>query len=488
MHGPHDLAALVGKLKGQRVICLGDLMLDRYVYGRVNRISPEAPIPVIAVDRQLAMPGGVGNVARNIAALGGEAILIGVVGDDAAGAELKTLIGAEENMIADLTYDKDRPTTVKTRFLAGGQHLLRADEGEPPGDISQATEELVLKAVESELKDAAALILSDYAKGVLTARVIAGAIALAHKASKPVVVDPKSRDFGRYKGATLLTPNLKEVEEATGLPGTTDEEAALAGDRARQQAGAEALLVTRSEKGMTLVGEGMAARHFPARALEVFDVSGAGDTVIATLTLGIAAGANFEDAAALANAAAGIVVGKVGTAVTFPDELANSLHAAELDSAEQKIKELPQLLDAVARWRSQGLTIGFTNGCFDLVHPGHVSLISQSAGQCDRLIVGLNTDASVKRLKGEARPVQNEMARAIVLASLADVNAVALFDDDTPLALIEAIKPDVLIKGADYTVEEVVGHEIVQKAGGRVFLADLKAGHSTTNTIKRMES
>ncbi len=488
MLGPHDLAALVGQLEGKRIICVGDLMLDRYVYGRVDRISPEAPIPVVAVERQLSMPGGVGNVARNVAALGGEAILIGVVGDDASGNELKRLIASEERMIADLVYDKGRITTVKTRFMADGHHLLRADEGDVKTAISERAEDQILRAIEAEISDADAIILSDYAKGTLTPRVLKQAIEVARKASKPIVVDPKSRDFSRYQGATLLTPNLKEVHDATGLAGTTDEEAAQAGDAARIKAGAEALLVTRSEKGMTLVGEVMSARHFPARALEVFDVSGAGDTVIATLTLALAAGAAFEDAAALANAAAGIVVGKVGTAVTFPDELANSLHTAELDSADAKIRNLPVLMDAVARWRRQGFTVGFTNGCFDLIHPGHVSLISQAAGQCDRLIVALNSDASVKRLKGDTRPVQGELARSIVLASLADVSSVILFDADTPLELIETIKPDVLVKGADYTVDTVVGSDVVQKYGGRVYLADLKAGFSTTNTIKRMES
>lgn len=487
MQSPHELAALVGKLSGKRIICLGDLMLDRYVYGRVDRISPEAPIPVIAVERQLSMPGGVGNVARNVAALGGEAILIGVIGDDAPGNELKRLIGSEDRMIADLVYDKGRQTTVKTRFMAAGHHLLRADEGEVKASIDEAAEDQILRALEAEIGEADAVILSDYAKGTLTLRVIKAAIEIARKTSKPIVVDPKSRDFSRYQGATLLTPNLKEVQEATGHSGKSDEDAALAGDSARMMAGAEALLVTRSEKGMTLVGEGMSAQHFPTRALEVFDVSGAGDTVIATLTMALAAGAGFADAAALANAAAGIVVGKVGTAVTFPEELANSLHSAELDTAEAKIRELPLLLDAVARWRRQGLSVGFTNGCFDLIHPGHISLISQAAGQCDRLIVGLNTDASIKRLKGETRPVQSELARGIVLASLADVSAVILFGDDTPLALIEAIKPDVLVKGADYTVDTVVGSDVVQAHGGRVFLADLKAGFSTTNTIKRME-
>jgi len=481
----HDLAGFVSKLKGKRIICLGDVMLDRYVYGAVDRISPEAPIPVIAVKRQSAMPGGVGNVARNVAALGGEAILIGVAGNDDAGKELKRLIGDDRGMVADLVYDKDRPTTVKTRFMAGGHHLLRADEGEGATEIDSAIEDQVLRIFESELADADAVILSDYAKGVLTARVIQEAIKQSNAAGKPIVVDPKSRDFGRYKGASFLTPNAREVAQATGITCVDDDMAATAGNMAREDAAAGAILVTRSEQGMTLV-DGEGAQHFRAHALEVFDVSGAGDTVIAALTLALTAGATNPQAVALANAAAGVVVGKVGTAVIHPDELANALHSEELNSAEAKVKELPQLLDRIERWRSQGFKVGFTNGCFDLIHPGHISLLSQSKAQCDRLIVGLNTDASIKRLKGEDRPVQNEMARAIVLASLSDVDTVILFGDDTPLTLIEAIKPDVLIKGADYTVETTVGSEFVIEHGGKVFLANIKDGFSTTRTIEKL--
>jgi len=481
----HDLAALVGKLEGKRIICLGDVMLDRYVYGSVDRISPEAPIPVIAVKRQSAMPGGVGNVARNVAALGGEAILIGVAGNDDAGKELKRLIAEEARMIADLVYDKDRPTTVKTRFMAGGHHLLRADEGEGATEIDEAVEDQVLRIYESELEDADAVILSDYAKGVLTQRVLAEAIKLGRAAGKPVVVDPKSRNFRRYAGASFLTPNAREVAEATGIACLDDEMAATGGAMAREDAEAGAVLVTRSEQGMTLV-DSEGAQHFRARALEVFDVSGAGDTVIAALTLALTAGATNGQAVALANAAAGVVVGKVGTAVIHPDELANALHSEELGTAEAKIRELPQLLERLERWRSQGFKVGFTNGCFDLIHPGHISLLAQSKAQCDRLIVGLNSDSSVKGLKGEGRPVQSEMARAIVLASLADVDAVILFDEETPLELIETVKPDVLIKGKDYTVDKVVGHEVVAGYGGRVFLAELKDGFSTTRTIEKL--
>lgn len=485
MTSSHDLASLVGRLAGKRIICLGDVMLDRYVYGSVDRISPEAPIPVIAVSRQSSMPGGVGNVARNVAALGGEAVLIGVAGHDDAGKELKRLIFEDAGMVADLVYDKDRPTTVKTRFMAGGHHLLRADEGEGVTDIETSIEDQVLRVFVSELTDADAVILSDYAKGVLTERVIAETIKAATAAGVPIIVDPKSRDFSRYKGASFLTPNAREVALATNMPCNDDQATVAAGAAARASSGAGAILVTRSEKGMTLVDED-GGHHFRARALEVFDVSGAGDTVIATLTLALTAGATNQNAVALANAAAGVVVGKVGTAVIHPDELANALHAEELGTAEAKIQELPQMLERVERWRSQGFSVGFTNGCFDLIHPGHVSLLAQSKGQCDRLIVGLNTDASVKRLKGKDRPLQSEMARAIVLASLADADAVILFEDDTPMKLIEAIKPDVLIKGADYTIETVVGSDVVIANGGRIFLAELKDGFSTTGTIERM--
>lgn len=484
-----DLAALIQAFPGARVVCLGDIMLDRYVYGRVDRISPEAPIPVVAVEREAAMLGGVGNVARNVAALGGMASLLATIGDDEPGREVIRLLSDEVRIDPDLVTDIGRATTVKTRFVAGGQQLLRADH-EVALPLSQGGVDTLLAAARAEIADAGALVLSDYAKGALSDYVLQAIIGAARDAGLPVIVDPKSTDFSRYAGATLIKPNLTELAAATGLPCGTDSEIMDAGHAALAQSHADALLVTRSQAGMTLItrvdGGGLTAQHFPARAQEVYDVSGAGDTVLAALGLAIAAGARLSDAAALANAAAGIVVAKVGTAVVHPEELSHALLAATVSGAEAKIASTGQAREQAARWRAQGLRVGFTNGCFDLVHPGHLALLRQARAECDRLIVGLNSDASVKRLKGEGRPLQSETARALVLASLTDVDMVVIFGEDTPRGLIGAVEPNVLVKGADYTVETVVGADIVQAAGGRVVLARLVPGESTTGTIARM--
>ncbi len=485
---PGALTAHIERFEKARVVCLGDIMLDRYVYGRVDRISPEAPIPVLAVEREAAMLGGVGNVARNVAALGGAASLLATIGDDEPGREIVRLLSVEPLIEPDLITDMGRATTVKTRFVAGSQQLLRADQ-EVPVAVSQASVDAIVDAARGELDGAGAVVLSDYAKGCLSDNVLQAIIGLARDKGLPVIVDPKSADFSRYSGATLIKPNLKELSLATGLRCGSDAEIMDAAHAALKQANADALLVTRSQAGMSLIvrrESGLEAIHLPARAQEVFDVSGAGDTVLAALGLAVASGATLEQAAAIANAAAGIVVAKVGTAVVHPEELTRALHAAQVSGAEAKISEIHEASDQVERWRAKGQRIGFTNGCFDLVHPGHLSLLRQAKAHCDRLVVGLNADVSVRKLKGEGRPLQGEMARALVLASLEDVDMVVLFTEDTPIRLIETLKPDVLVKGADYTVETVVGADIVQGYGGRIVLADLVAGESTTATIKRM--
>lgn len=471
-----------------RVVCLGDIMLDRYVYGRVDRISPEAPIPVIAVDREASMLGGVGNVARNVAALGGNASLLAAIGPDDAGHEVLRLIEEEDHIEPDLVTDTARVTTVKTRFVAGAQQLLRADQ-EVALPLSNTCLEEIVSAARAQMQGAGAVVLSDYAKGCLSDDVLQAIIQVARDMKLPVIVDPKSADFSRYSGATLIKPNLKELALATGLPCDTDASVLEAAQLALTHANADAILVTRSQDGMTLVRKTDGAPHtdhFPARALEVFDVSGAGDTVLAALGLAIASGADLATASGIANAAAGLVVAKVGTAVVYPNELMHAVHSADVSKAEDKICNLAEALDRADKWRAQGQSVGFTNGCFDLVHPGHLSLLRQSRAQCDRLVVGLNSDTSVKQLKGESRPLQGETARALVLASLEDVDMVVIFSEETPLELITALKPDVLVKGADYTVETVVGSDVVLANGGRVVLAELVEGQSTTKTISRM--
>jgi D-beta-D-heptose 7-phosphate kinase/D-beta-D-heptose 1-phosphate adenosyltransferase len=473
------------KLGNVAVLCVGDVMLDQYVYGDVDRVSPEAPIPVLNVNRRAQAIGGAGNVACNIAALGASANLVAVIGDDDAGAQVRGLLAGWNGPAPHLLVDPDRPTTVKTRFIAGGQQLLRADD-ESAGAIADNLLDGVVDAASSvgEASALGAMILSDYGKGVLTDRVIAQIIAAAQAAKIPVIVDPKGTDYTKYSGADVLTPNRKELSEATRMPtGNTHEIVAAAGSLI-DNCGTRHVLVTRGAEGMSLVSAEGAPLHLPALAREVFDVSGAGDTVVAVLATGLAAGMTVGEAAQLANIAAGLVVAKVGTAVVRNAELADAVDAVV--GLANNIVDPDRLSEKIAQWRSRGLSIGFTNGCFDLVHPGHISLLEQAGAQCDRLIVGLNSDASVTRLKGADRPVQDASARGRVLASVAGVDAVVVFDEDTPLELIRQIKPDVLVKGADYAIDEVVGGEIVQSYGGRVVLANLVDGFSTTETIARL--
>ena len=482
-----DLIPLVDALPQASVLCLGDVMLDTFVHGEVDRISPEAPIPVLRITGETRMLGGAGNVVRNLAALGARTRFLSIVGDDPAGDEVRALVAAEPGVESDLRTVAGRPTTIKTRFVSGTQQILRTDREtvrETDGDLQNQ----LTAAVEAAVKDHKVLVLSDYGKGVLSDATLGRVIAAAKAAGTTVIIDPKGSDYSRYRGAGILTPNLKELAAATRLPVGTDEQVIAAARGLVDSLDLTAVLVTRSRDGMTLVPAESDVLHLAAEAREVFDVSGAGDTVVATLAASLAAGAALDRAAALANLAAGIVVGKVGTAVAYAGDLVSELHHQDLSDAEAKVSGLEQLLDRVAAWRRRGLTVGFTNGCFDLLHPGHVSLLRQAKAQCDRLIVGLNSDASVKRLKGSERPVQGEAARATVLASLASVDAVVLFSEDTPLTLIEALLPDVLVKGADYTIDQVVGREVVENAGGRVHLAQLEAGHSTTATIARLSN
>lgn len=485
--GTADLPALLSRLPEVHVVCVGDLMLDRYVEGKVDRVSPEAPIPVLAVDRETAMLGGVGNVLRNLSALGVSTELVAAIGVDRAGRELAALVAHEPGVTPRLVSVPDRQTGIKTRYVAGGQQLLRADRestAEVAGDHCQSLLDDA-KAALAGAPGAAAVVLSDYGKGVLGPALLSAAIGLAREDGRAVVVDPKGGDFSRYRGATLLTPNRRELSLATGLATESDDEVVAACRKLIDDFDVTAVLATRSERGMSLVDR-QAAHHLSARAREVFDVSGAGDTVVAIVAAAIAAGAPLRDAAQLANVGAGVVVGKVGTAVAHPAEILTAMHESEFLDAEAKVATAPAMLDKAESWRRRGWRIGFTNGCFDLLHPGHVSLLNQARAACDRLVVGLNGDASVQRLKGADRPIQGESSRAAVLASLAPVDLVVVFHEDTPLELIRALRPDVLVKGADYTVGEVVGAEDVQSWGGQVLLADILSGHSTTETIRRM--
>ena len=487
-----DLASKLGAMAGARVAVVGDVMLDCFVTGTVDRVSPEAPIPVLKVGRSSAMLGGAGNVLRNLAALGAQPRLVAAVGDDAPGEEVAALAEQAFAGAAELIQLPGRATSVKVRYLAGGQQLLRTDWEDTAALPDDAGDRLA-EAGEAALDSAHALVLSDYGKGVLAPRTVSRLIRAARARGVPVIVDPKAHDYAIYAGADLVTPNRAELARATGgdLPDAAGAEADADVEAAARglirKSGIAGVLATRGAHGMTLVERAEAeVRHLPAAAREVYDVSGAGDTVVAALAAARAGGLAVGDAARIANVAAGIVVGKVGTAVARPDELLRALHARRLLQAEGKVAGRDTAAEQVAAWQRDGLAVGFTNGCFDLLHPGHVSLLEQARASADRLVVGLNADASVRRLKGAGRPVQDAAARAAVLASLASVDLVVLFEDDTPLALLDALKPDVLVKGADYTRDTVVGADLVEGYGGRVVLAELSAGHSTTATLARL--
>jgi D-beta-D-heptose 7-phosphate kinase/D-beta-D-heptose 1-phosphate adenosyltransferase len=482
-----DFESFHREMVRQTVLCIGDLMLDEFVYGEVSRISPEAPAPVIAARSSETNIGGAGNVARNIASLGARCIFVGLIGKDVAGAELKAALANEPLIESVLISDAARPTTRKVRFVSEHfrTHMLRAD-WEMADPVRGETEQQLIDAIVPLIPRADVVLLSDYAKGVLTARVIRNVIDAARKLGKAVIVDPKSANFAIYRGATLLTPNRKEFAEATRSAADSNESIAAAAPDVMQLADCEAILVTQSEHGMTLVPRSGEVVHVPAYPVKVRDVSGAGDTVAAVLAVARGAGAGWEDALRLANAAAAVAVGKQGTAVVTAAELRRQILPHAFLAAEEKIVTHDDELEAqLAAWRQDDLRIGFTNGCFDILHPGHVKVLTAARGACDRLIVGLNSDASVKRLKGPSRPVQDERARAEVLAALEAVDLVVVFDEDTPLKLIGQIKPSVLVKGGDYTREQVVGHEIVEAHGGEILLVEVLAGFSTTRLVDR---
>ena len=469
------------------VLCVGDVMLDRFVGGAVHRISPESPVPVLSMADTKVLAGGAANVARNIAALGGRCTLVGVVGVDAAAEDLIAALGEPAAITQRLLSVADRPTTEKTRFVAQGQHMLRADR-EVTAPVDVATETALLALIEAEMPGHQVLVLSDYAKGVLTDRVVTGAIRLAERTGVPVVVDPKSPDVMRYRGARVITPNLRELRQASGIDPEDDAQTIAAATQLLDNAGIGAVLVTRADKGMTLVDRHLAALHIPARARQVADVVGAGDTVVATLALAIGAGGSLAEAATLANAAAGIVVGKPGTATVSRAELTAEIEAAYgrgVVPSSVKVYDRAEAQDAIAGWRRDGLKVGFTNGCFDLLHVGHLSLLEFSRMHCDRLVVGVNADASVRRLKGPERPINTERDRARMLASLAVVDAVVVFDEDTPYELISALQPDVLVKGADYQFSQIVGADLVMDRGGEVLRFELVPDRSTSAIIAK---
>ncbi len=463
-----------------RVLVIGDLMLDRFRYGAVSRISPEAPVPVVHVQRETAMLGGAGNVLANLASLDCQAGLIAVVGDDLAGEECARMIralGCDDGL---LVRSEQRRTTLKTRFISGSQQLLRCDE-EDRGALSADIEDALISRFEHVIGDFNMVAVSDYAKGVLSDRVLRTIIVRCQALGIPVVVDPKRRDFSAYAGATVIKPNRSELSAFVGMPCATLPECEQAASKAMQDTGA-AILLTMSEAGMLLLRHEREMLQLHATATEVFDVSGAGDTALAIFCAGVSAGMDMGEAAMLANVGAGAVVRKLGTATLSNRELAASLTSASVGA----VATLDDAIRQVELWKHEGLRVGFTNGCFDILHGGHVALLQKARATCDRLVVGLNSDASVSRLNGPSRPVQSEQSRAAVLAALGAVDLVVPFEEETPLELILALRPTDLIKGADYTEDTVVGAPIVRADGGRVHLIELVPGLSTTNAVNRI--
>lgn len=475
-------STVIDRLAQASVLVVGDILLDRFVEGRVSRVSPEAPVPVLKYGAARALLGGAGNVAANLVAYGAGVSLVGLTGDDESAAELGALCAGFPRLEALLVADKSRPTTVKTRYLGGWHQLLRVDAEEihpMANDVAAA----ILDAAGRAMKTARVVVLSDYGKGVLDPATIAGLIELARKAGLPVVVDPKKKTTSVFDGAALLTPNVEEMAQFTGIRVDSDGAAEAACRQVLEGSSIGAILLTRGEAGMTLVERGGdAPLHVRAATHRVFDVTGAGDTVIATLSAALAVGATLADAVRLANAAAGVAVTKPGTATVHPGELRQALGIDQ----DGRVVERGDAAKQIAAWKQQDLRVGFTNGCFDLLHRGHLFSLEQAARRTDRLVVGINSDASTHRLKGPGRPVQDEATRAAVIAALRFVDLVVIFDEDTPEDLIRSLSPTVLFKGADYSEDEVAGGAFVKANGGRVELLPLLPGHSTTATVGQM--
>lgn len=466
-----------------KVLVIGDLMLDRYIHGEAERLSPESPVPVLRHVQRYERPGGAANVAMNLRGLGCEAVLAGFWGEDNEAAELQRLLDAAGvDTVGVVT--STLPTTSKTRILARTQQMLRLDIETREEHSAEEAARLTERCVDLVPK-VHAVVLSDYAKGALSRELCDAVIRAARYAKVPVLADPKTRDLSKFSGATVVCPNLAELSLATGVSAGRTEEMFAAARAQMREHDTATMAVTRSEKGITVL-HGERTLHFPAQAREVFDVSGAGDTVIATLAAGLAGGLGLETAVELANLAAGIVVGKVGTAPIARAELVAELTPSSGIASAEKVLTEERLLQRVAEWREAGERIVLTNGCFDLLHVGHVTLLEECKRFGAKLVLALNTDASIARLKGPSRPVVGEAERARVMAALAAVDAVVLFEEDTPLRLIGAVKPDVLVKGGDYTVASVVGHEEVLARGGRVEIVPTVEGFSTTNLVRKL--
>ncbi|HEX8960847.1 MAG TPA: D-glycero-beta-D-manno-heptose-7-phosphate kinase [Geobacteraceae bacterium] len=479
-----NVESLFARAKEIKALVVGDLMLDEYLWGKAERISPEAPVQVVDVVREDIRLGGAGNVASNLIALGCGVTVLSVIGADENGTILRHAFSGKGVDTSGVFEDPMRRTSKKTRVVAAHQQIVRIDR-ESRDPVSRELEEKIAGFLAERGEEYQVILVSDYLKGVLTEGVLARIVAAGKRLGVPVVVDPKGNDYRKYRGATILTPNRKEAEIASGIGIDGEENLVRAADILLREEDLTALLITRSEQGMSLFESSGRTVHIPTVAREVYDVTGAGDTVLAVMGVVLACGRGFEEAARLANVAAGIAVGKLGTSIVTPAEIVAEVGREHRDS-DAKIKNREVLSGIIAGERSRGKRVVFTNGCFDLIHVGHVKYLQKARSLGDLLILGLNSDSSVRRLKGEKRPLISEEERAHLLAALDCVDYVVIFDEDTPLQLIEALKPQVLVKGGDYTPEGVVGKDLVESYGGRVELVEFVDGKSTTNIIERI--
>lgn len=462
-----------------RILVVGDLMIDHYLWGGCERISPEAPVQVVDIARETTVLGGAGNVINNLVTLGAQVRVAGVIGDDENGHELRTLLSSIGVGDDGLMVQPQRKTSKKSRIIASNQQILRYDK-ESKDAISEQSETALLEYVNALIETSDIVILSDYGKGVITQNVAQGVIAAAKRFGKKVLVDPKGKDYSKYRGAYLLTPNKKEASEATGIVIKDDASLAQALVHLQKTCDLECSMITLSEDGIAIYDESM--RRFPTVAKEVYDVTGAGDTVIASLSFALSCGLSIDEAAPFANHAAAVVVGKIGSATVSLDEIESYESSLHQSTSEMHIKTRDEIYALVGRLKQEGKKIVFTNGCFDILHVGHVKYLQEAKSYGDVLIVGLNSDSSVRKLKGPSRPVNTEADRATILAALESVDFVVIFSEETPHDLIQNIAPDILVKGGDYEGKQVVGAEFAKE----LKLVRFVDGKSTTETIKRI--
>jgi D-beta-D-heptose 7-phosphate kinase/D-beta-D-heptose 1-phosphate adenosyltransferase len=472
---------VLARMRSTKILVVGDLILDHYVHGKTERTSPEAPVPVVVFEREYTVAGGAANVARNVCCFGAHAACVGVIGADDAGNKLRALLEQQGVDCSGLVEVRDRPTTIKTRIISQNQQMLRLDR-ESTQPISHGTEAMIAEHYSRLLPRVGAVVISDYAKGLLTPSLLATMLIKARESSVPVFVDPKGRDYTRYRGAFALTPNAREAAEASGIDTKSEADVVRAAQRLWELTSCDWVIVTRGAAGVALYKPGEAPKFVPTRAREVFDVTGAGDTFIAFLAMGIAAKLDVVEACEVANAAAGIVVGKLGAATVGPDELLRVLTPQAVNRKRIAPAELAELGE---RLRFSGKRIVFTNGCFDFLHAGHVALLQQAKRLGDVLVVAINSDDMITKLKGAPRPILKQPERERLLSAIEAVDYIVVFDDPTPHRLLEALRPDVLVKGSNYTVEQVEGHEIVEGYGGQVVLLETLESISTRQLIER---